>query len=142
MKLFWDTNIFLRYFVKDNEEMYLLSSNLFESAERGEIQPSTSTIVLTEIIYTLKSFYHQNLQNIQNHIDSILGIKNLYLIDKTYFKEAYTIYKQGSKKISDCLIVTQVPQNYKLCTFDERLKKLIGEKRFIHPNRVVKHLQN
>lgn len=138
MKLFFDTNIFLRFFAKDNEEMYSLSSNLFLLAAEGKIQTSTSTIVLTEVIYTLKSFYRQDNKSIQKHIDSILEIKGLFLIDKTEFKKAYDLYKQGGKKISDCLIITQVPKNYEFCSFDERLKKLIGEKRFIQPKEVVK----
>lgn len=141
MKLFFDTNIFLRFFTKDNEEMYSLSSALLSLAEEGKIQVSTSTIVLVEIIYTLKSFYRQNNQSVQKHVDSILKVKNLYLIDNTKFRKAYGLLKKSGNKISDCLIVTQIPENYKLCSFDERLKKLIGEKRFVHPKDALKHLK-
>lgn len=126
----------MRFFAKDNEEMYSLSSGLLSLAEEGNIQVSTSAIVLIEIIYTLKSFYRQNNQSVQKHIDSILKVKNLYLLDNTKFRKAYDLLQKSGNKISDCLIVTQIPENYRLCSFDERLKKLIGEKRFIHPREV------
>jgi len=137
MNLFLDTNIFLRYFSKDNEEMYRQSEMLFLRVGESKLQLATSTIVLTEIIFTLKSFYKRTHEEIVRHLNGILDIRNFILIEKTNFLPAYQLYKKSNKKISDCLIVTQIPEHYSLCSFDTRLEKLIGKRRFIHPASVV-----
>ena len=137
-KIFLDTNIFLRYFTRDREDMYQESENILKLCEGGRLQIATSTIVLTEIIYTLKSFYKLGNSEIYKHIDSILRIKNIILIEKTYFNKSYQLFKKElSAKISDCLIVTQIPLNYILCSFDKGIERLIGEQRFIDPEEVL-----
>ena len=136
MRIFLDTNVFIRFYSRDNEEMYNAVEQLLALAEESNIQVATSTIVLTEIVYTLKSFYKLDVKTIIKHIDSILAIKSLKLVEKTDFPIAYKIYKKYGQKISDCLIVSQVPVNYKLCSFDRDLKKLIGKNRFIYPWKV------
>ncbi|MBI4129829.1 PIN domain-containing protein [Candidatus Roizmanbacteria bacterium] len=140
MRIFLDTNVFLRYFTKDDREMYDAVEELLLSATESKIHLATSTVVLTEIMYTLKSFYKQNNSRIQQHIDSILEITNLVLLDKTNFKQAYTLHKKRNVKISDCLIATQVPESYKLCSFDNDLEKIIGKNRFITPGKVLSQI--
>jgi len=136
-KIFLDTNIFLRYFTGDSEDMYQASENILKLCEEGKLQIAASTIVLTEIIYTLKSFYKLDNSEIFKHIDSILCIKNIILIEKTYFNTSYQLFKKDpSAKISDCLIVTQVPLNYLLCSFDKGIERLIGKGRFIDPREI------
>ena len=138
MRLFIDTNLFLRYFTKDNQEMYETVEKILLCVLHSEIRIATSTIVLTEIMYTLQSFYKCDQKTIQKHVDSILQIANLVLIDETNFRRAYEYHKKKKVKISDCLIVTQVPEKYKLCSFDEELKNIIGKSRFISPEEVIK----
>lgn len=138
MNLFLDTNVFLRFFTKDDKKMYVQAEKILSLGEEGKLRLATSTIVLTEIIFTLKNFYKLKAASIQEHIESILAIKNLLLVERTNFPAAYKLYKTHKEKISDCLIVTQVPQHYKLCSFDGRLKRLIGKYRFILPGKVIK----
>lgn len=137
MRLFIDTNLFMRFFTKDNQIMVDQVKKIFSQAESGKYKLATSAIVLSEIIYTLQSFYGLKKKDVEKHITYILEMKNLLLIDTTKFKKAFSIYAKHSQKISDCLIITQVPQNYFLCTFDKELKKLIGEKRFISPKQAA-----
>ncbi|MBI3955210.1 PIN domain-containing protein [Candidatus Gottesmanbacteria bacterium] len=136
-KVFLDTNIFLRYFTRDSEDMYQATENILKLCEGGMLQIATSTIVLTEIIYTLKSFYKLGNSEIFKHLDSILRIKNIILIEKTYFNKSYQLLKKDpSAKISDCLIITQVPLNYLLCSFDKGIERLMGKGRFIDPGEI------
>jgi predicted nucleic-acid-binding protein len=136
MNLFLDTNLFLRFFTKDNKEMTSQAKGILSLAYAGKMRLATSTVVLTEIIYTLKTFYKKNRKDIIKHIEYILLIKNILLIDKTDFRSAFRLYRESGQKISDCLIISQVPANYKLCSFDKDLEKLIGKSRFVYPAKV------
>ena len=71
MKLFLDTNIFMRFFIKDNEQMVEQVKRIFFLAETGKYKLATSTIVLTEIMYTLQSFYKLEVKDIEKYIASI-----------------------------------------------------------------------
>ena len=48
--IFIDSNIFLRFLVKDNLKMAQETKRLFELMEKGSIKGETDVIVLTEII--------------------------------------------------------------------------------------------
>ncbi len=137
MRIFLDTNIFLRYFTQDNQKMYDSVAMILDLSEKSELRIATSTVVLTEIMFTLRSLYGLSKQDIDKHVDSILEIKNLLLIDQTQFLQAYSLHKTSGEKISDCLITTQVPSQYHLCSFDKDLRKIIGTSRFISPEEVV-----
>jgi len=137
MRIFLDTNIFLRYFTKDNQKMYDAVEIIFQLNDQSQVHLATSTIVLTEVMFTLRSLYRLNKKIISQHVESILEIKNLLLIDQTNFQQAYRLHKKSGEKIADCLIVTQVPSRYALCSFDQGLSKIIGEKRFVTPEKVV-----
>lgn len=136
MKLFLDTNIFMRFFVRNDAEMVKQVKKIFSLAEIGKYKLATSTIVLIEIVYTLESFYKLEIKDIRKHIDSILEIKNLLLVDRTEFHKAFELYLKHNQKISDCLIATQLPKDYLLCSFDNKLRELTGKTRSIHPKNI------
>lgn len=95
---------------------------------------STSTFVLSEFIYVENSFYKITKPDSIQDLEAIRTIRNLWLISNTNFDLSFHIFKQFEKvKWSDCMIVAQVPESYTLCSFDKRLEKLIGGKRFIDP---------
>lgn len=145
MNIFLDTNIFLRFFIGDNPDQLEIVKRIFNLNEEGNIKVSTSGFVLSEFIYVESSFYKIKKADTIVDVETILKLRNLWLIDKTNFLSSFKLYKSSmskSYKLSDCIIINQVSRSYKLCSFDERLMKLIGEKRFIHPNEVVKFSQN
>jgi predicted nucleic acid-binding protein len=55
--VFVDTNVFLRFFVKDVDAQYEKARELFEKAEAGNIRLETSELVVAEIVWVLESFY-------------------------------------------------------------------------------------
>src|SRR3989344_5201537 len=116
MKLFLDTNVFLRYFLRDNENQFQSCLNLFEYIEQGIIHPYTSSIVFLEVQYVLEKVYEVDKPTVADKIDMILQTRKLVIIERTDFKSAWKLHTQKRTKLSDCLIVTQIPQNMILCT--------------------------
>ena len=124
MKLFLDTNVWLRYFLRDQEEHFKSCLTLFEYIEQGKIQPYTSSIVFLEIQYVLEKVYEVEKKIVQKHIEQAFGMRKLTIIDKTVFKDAWKLHIQKKVKLSDSLIATQIPSHVILCTFDQALLKL------------------
>ncbi len=139
MNIFLDTNIWLRYFIGDNENQRDIVETILQKVTESEVNLCTSSFVLSEFIYVESSFYKITKTDILEDIEAITSIKNLWLIEKTNLLVSIELYKKSQSKMtkwSDCMIVTQIPEHYSLCSFDTRLEKLIGKHRFTHPSTI------
>lgn len=123
-KVFIDTNVWLRFLLKDDKEQFFLSKKIIELAEKGEIRPYISAIVFLEIHYVLSKYYQLTTAKINEIIKHILETRNLVVIDKTDFRKAFTWYKRYKIKLSDCLIASSVPKRCRLLSWDKELKRL------------------
>jgi len=138
MNLFIDTNIWLRYMLRDHEKHFKIAEAILQLNEESKIKLATSTFVLSEIVYTEQSFYKIDRSDVAEDIKTISSIKNILLVEKTNLPKTVDLFTSNkSTKWSDCIIVAQIPDNYKLCSFDEDLKKIIGKDRFISPESVA-----
>ncbi len=137
MKVFLDTNIWLRFFIDDKTTLHDISHELINSIEAGTHEPYTSAIVCLEVQYVLKTFYKQPIQKVHKYIEAVLSTRNMTLIDKTDFKRAWDLHRKTGNKLSDCLILTQIPSTVALCTFDEHLVKQTQVKT-VKPEELVK----
>lgn len=129
---FLDSNIFLRIFTKDNEKMasscimfleYVASSNL--------IKVYTSNIVLSEIVWTLGSFYKYPKSEIVNVIKSIINLTNVEIVDNFDTLLASEIYETKAVKFIDSLIASingVYTRNWTVVSYDKDFDKL-GVKR-------------
>lgn len=124
MNCFLDSNIWLRFLLKDKPSSFKNCLKFFEDVESGRIKPYTSTIVLLEVNYILSKFYKLNGRETINTLEGILKTRNLTLIEKTDFKKAFNLHQKYKIKLADCLITTQVPQKAVLCTYDEDFIKI------------------
>lgn len=124
MKIFLDTNFWIRFYLEDNPEQLAVCRDLISRIEQGNFQTYTSSIVFLEINYVLKSVYKLPLPKIIEILDSILTVRGITIIDKTNIKEALKFYKKYKIKFTDCLIASQLPKWGILVTFDEEFYKL------------------
>ena len=91
-KIFLDTNIFLRVLVSDNKQAEE-SAVLLRKIESGRLIPYTSTIVLLETAFTLRSYYKIKNTQIIKDVEKILKLRNLTIIEKTDFRKSLEIHK-------------------------------------------------
>lgn len=134
VKLFIDTNLWLRYFIADSEEHTELVDRVLQLNKSGKVRLSTSTFVLSEFVYTQQSYYRVRYEEVVENLEAIAQIKNIVILERTDFQRTLDLFKQRkNNKWSDCVIAAQVPENYSLCSFDQDLEKLIGKKRFLTP---------
>jgi len=124
MKLFIDSNIRLRFLVRDNEKNYSDCCQLLNQIEIGKHRPYTSSVVLLEVYYVLTSTYKVEKIKAIEDIKNIISTRNLTLIDKTDFKKALEKHIETKVKLTNCLIASQVPLEVIVVTYDHEFHKL------------------
>lgn len=107
--LFVDTNIFLRFFAIENKKSYLECKNLLAQISEAKIKAHTSTIILSEIYFTLSSYYRFNKKPALKVLQSITNLKSLKIIDKYDIKYTLDLFTQYNVKFVDCLIASITP---------------------------------
>lgn len=118
--VFVDTNVFLRFFVRDAEPFYLKARELFEKAEKGSMKLETSDLVIAEIVWVLESYYAFSRAEIQRVIDTILETRNIRVANQSRITEAVRHYASGKMDFIDAYNVAYMKaKNFKkVATFD------------------------
>lgn len=124
MKIFLDTNLWVRFFIQDIQDQYQTTKDLLRRIEEGELTAYTSTIVLLELQYVLQKLYKLSFKDMLIVFETIQKIRRITIIEKTNFGLALKFYKQYRIKFPDCLITSQLPKDIILVTFDEELSKI------------------
>lgn len=129
MKVFIDSNIWLRFLLKQKSQ-FPECQRLFEAVDDGLLSIFTSNIVLLEVNYVLRSVYKFPQPQVAEDLQDILLTRNLKIVEKTNSPQALESCKKYNLKFGDCLIATQVPPQAIFCTFDQDFQKF--------PNLIVK----
>ena len=118
--IFVDTNVFLRFFVKDVESQYRKAEDLFEKAERGEIRLETSDLVIAEIVWVLESYYDFSKSEIKEVVDTILESKNIRVSNHAKIEDAVSRYASGKIDFIDAYNIAYIKARdlQKVATFD------------------------
>ena len=120
--IFVDTNVFLRFFVRDVESFYHKAKELFEQAENGKVKLETSDVVIAEIIWVLESYYGFSKNEIKDIIDAVLETKNLRTANHSRVKDAINLYEAGKMDFIDAYNIAYMKAKdfMKVATFDAK----------------------
>ncbi len=118
--IFVDTNVFLRFFVKDVKSFYRKAKELFEKAEKREVKLETSDLVIAEIVWVLESYYGFSKVEIKEVVDTILETKNIKMANNARVKEAIGLYASEKMDFIDAYNIAYIKaKDYKkVATFD------------------------
>ena len=123
-KLFLDTNIWIRYLIKDELKQFATVKELLASVEEGKYQPYISSIVLLELSYVLKSVYRFTFGEVLDALESVTTTRGITIIETTDSVLALACFKTYKIKFTDCLLASQIRKDIVLVTFDEELRKI------------------
>lgn len=123
-KIFIDTNLWVRFFIEDNQEQFDQTKSLLAQVEKGNFRVYTSTIVLLELQFVLQKLYHLSFEKTIEIFEIICKIRNITIIEKTNLDLAIKFLKLYKIKFPDCLIASQLPKDAILVSFDEELSKI------------------
>jgi predicted nucleic acid-binding protein len=124
MKLFLDTNIWIRYFVGDDATKLRACQQLFAEIEAGKIRPYVSSVVLLEVYWVLTSAYDYPKLKAAEIVKLMLAMRGVVIVEQGDFRRAFTLHRRTGVKLADCLIATQLGKGIALCTYDREFSKL------------------
>ena len=128
---FIDTNLFLRYFTRDEEEKAQKVLALLKRVEKNEEKATTSPLVIFETIFTLESFYKVPKKEIKELMLPILNLRGLKLPDKGIYQQALDAYVKKNISFTDAFNATFCLKKgiKEIYSYDEDFDKMEGIKR-------------
>jgi len=120
-----DTNIFLRYFLKDNPEQSDQAKQFLRRAKIGKIELIIPQIVIFEIVFAFSKLYGFSKDEIISKVDSLLAAGYLKIQDQGNFKKAVGLYRESNLSLADCFLIAKAREiGAEIFTFDKDLKKI------------------
>jgi len=123
-----DTNVLVRFLVRDDESQYEKARKLIKREVTAGRRAFVSQLVLLETEWVLRSRYGLAKFEIVAVISGLLDATDVQLENEAAIEEALYVWKDGSANFADCLIGAQ---NRRLgcratATFDVKAAKLPG----------------
>lgn len=124
--IFVDTNYFLRFFLKDEENQFGKARELFELGASGKAELFTSLVVIFEIYWVLADVYKFKQEDILKTLHSVMAMDFIFVENKEVLIKALEFYSQGNDDLEDCynLAFAQSKKAITFATFDKKLIKL------------------
>lgn len=124
MKIYYvDTNVFLRFILKDNVQQYKTVRGLFKKAKDQEVKLLVPQIVIFEINFILGKVYHIGKEEIIQQLESLLSTYYFHIQNDEIFKDALRLFKISNNSLVDCFLILKAKlEKAELFTFDQKLK--------------------
>lgn len=130
---FIDTNLFLRYFTRDDEERAGDVLKLLKRVARNEEKVTTSPLVIFELVFTLESHYKVPRKEIKKLLQPLLNLRGLRLDFRDVFESALELYSQEKLSFADAFnaCFMQKREIKEIYSFDEDFDQVEGIKRVV-----------
>jgi len=130
---FIDTNLFLRYFTRDDEEKADDVLKLLKRVARNEEKVTTSPLVIFELVFTLESYYKVPREEIKNLLQPLLNLRGLRLDFRDVFESALELYSQEKLSFADAFnaCFMQKREIKEIYSFDEDFDQVEGIDRVV-----------
>ncbi len=120
-----DTNVILRYLLKDNAQLYKQAVILLSPVKSGTAKAHVLEGVLVECVYVLLKVYSVSRQEIVSALTGLLNYPGVVNSDKERQKQSLVLFRDYNVDIVDALIhVTATENNWEIASFDRDLRKL------------------
>ena|SRR3989304_775479 len=129
--IFIDANIFLRFFLKENELVSRDLEKIFNRIISGNIICISNTIIIAEVIWVLDRFYKWNKEKICDNVELILNTPNIRFRERPMIIEAINLYREENINFIDAYNYFFMKANgiNEIYSFDKDFDKLPDIKR-------------
>jgi len=123
-KILLDTNVIVRFLVRDNQEHFIKAVKIFQDIEDFHTEAYLMDFILAEVVYVLKRIYKFDKKLITHTLQQLLMYQNLFLDNKLVAYEALTIYSDKNIDFADAyLCAKRKLEDYEIVSFDRDIKK-------------------
>lgn len=127
MIYFIDTNIFVRLIMREDKQITKECDDFFEQVKFGKLEAVTSTLVLAEVGWLLKSYYRLPKLKVVQSLKGIGSLGGLKIEGESSWFDAINLYGKYNVKLTDAMIAA-IPQiadkEWTIVSYDEDFKKL------------------
>lgn len=125
-----DTNILIRYLVRDDEKQFLQATKLIRGAIRTGETLYVPVTVLLEVEWVLRTSFSLTKAEVVAAISRLLSAAELSFANETAIESALNLYQTHSADFSDCvhIALSHVAGESPLWTFDKAASKVKGAK--------------
>ena len=99
-----DTNVILRFILRDDERKFAACEKLFLAAKKKEITLILPPIVVFELVWILEKTYKYPKSSIREIMEIIVGAPELQCEMKSALRWALEIYETKNIKFADAVI--------------------------------------
>lgn len=130
---FIDTNLFIRYFTRDDEEKAEAVLKLLKRVEKNEERIITSPLVIFELVFTLGSYYKVSRSEIKEIMQPVFNLRGLRLDYRDVFEAALELYSQSNLSFTDAFNACFMNKREieEIYSFDRDFDQLEGIKRVV-----------
>jgi len=122
-----DTNVIIRYLVKDHIEHFEQSSIWFNQAKAGKIKMIIVPIVVAECCYVLESFYEVSRESIAQKMQVLLSQRWIQVENRKEINNLWQYYLKGLHFVDSFLLSSSSINQTKPLSFDKAVSpKEIG----------------
>lgn len=116
-----DTNMIIRYLIRDNEDMAEQTKHILKT-EEVLILPE----VIAEVIYVMIKVYEYDRIIVADTLIRFVNLSAVILDRPEVVKSGLKFFRNTNLDFVDCLLCAyHTEQGYEVCTFDKKLNKLI-----------------
>jgi predicted nucleic-acid-binding protein len=119
-----DTNVVLRYLMKDVAEQFQLAAAFFEEVRTGKKSVLLLESVLVECLYILTKFYKVPKREAAEVLGGLLQYKGVVNKDKPALSAALAMHIETNLDMVDCVLIAQAQhRSAQFFSFDKSLNK-------------------
>ncbi len=123
-----DANIILRYLTNDPSDMAERAAALFHDIQMERTTVILEDVVLAEVVWTLRSYYHVDKRDIAEQLSSLVSYDRIQNADKSSITHALGIYHLHNVGFADALLAARAlsVRDAELISFDRRIARVPG----------------
>lgn len=121
-----DTNVLVRYLVKDDAVQYLLAKRLIEDQLNAGVPVMVGLLVVLETEWVLRRAYRYSKPDISSTLMALLAARAVMVEDEAVLERALLFWNLRAVNFANCLILAKgaAAGANALLTFDKRAAKL------------------
>lgn len=124
-----DTNVIIRYLVGDGDNVHKVN-RLFDRLMKKEESVECVHLVLFQVMFVMKSFYHVEQSKMINLITSLLATPGFYIKNKPVYLLMLDLWSKSGGDIIDAYLVavSETENDRKIYSLDRGLDKITNNR--------------
>lgn len=120
-----DTNVWLRYFLQDDEAQCQMIGRVIKKIKKGELKLVLLNEVVLEVSHVLESFYKLDKDSLARMFLDLILVRGIVV--ESVWVSVFVEYPKGKLSLVDTFLKNLVlVKEKKLFTFDKKLAKILG----------------